>query len=144
MEPIRREQRNEWNRPLGALLRQLTHDLGTLVRQEIELARTELGEKAAMLGAAAGMLGAGALLAFAGLLYLLLAVVMALGAAFDSLPAASALVGFVVLAVGVGLLLSGRNALDGASLAPTQTIESLRKDAELVRDATAGSPGRSH
>jgi uncharacterized membrane protein YqjE len=143
MEPFRRDQGQEWERPLGSLLRQLTHDLGTLVRQEIELARTELGQKAALVGAAAAMLGAGALIAFAGLLYLLLAAVMALGAAFDSLPAASALIGVLVLLVGAGLMWAGRKSLEPESLKPTQTIESLRKDAELVRDA-ASTPGRSH
>ena len=47
----------EDERSLGQIVGDLSNDLTTLVRQELELARTELKEEAAKAGKGAGMLG---------------------------------------------------------------------------------------
>ncbi len=54
-------------RPLPELLKQLAEGTTTLVRQEFELAKAELGEKGRIAGQAAGLLGAaGAIALLAG------------------------------------------------------------------------------
>ena len=59
----------EDERSLGQIVGDLSNDLTTLVKQELELARTELKEEAAKAGKGAGMLGGAGV---AGLLALIL------------------------------------------------------------------------
>jgi hypothetical protein len=69
-------QRDE--RSLGQLFGDLSRQLSTLVRQEIDLARTEVTTKAGAASRDVAMIGAGGALAYAGLLVLLAAVVLLL------------------------------------------------------------------
>lgn len=143
MEPFRHEEQGN-DRSLGTLFRQLSSELGTLLRQESELARTEIRNKASKLGASVAELGAGAFVAFAGFLILLLSAVYALSGPFDSPALAALTVGGITLVVGALLLARGRSHLNADELAPTRTIESLRKDAALAKDAGNHHPaGRS-
>ena len=120
-------------RSLRDLFTELMRDLTGLVRQEIALAKTEASEKLSELGIGVAALGIGALLAFAGLLVLLDALVLKLSDRMN--PALAALiVGGVVLIIGVFLLLRGKSGLSASGLAPRRTAESLRRDADLVRD----------
>jgi hypothetical protein len=50
------------DRSIEELLRQLADEAGTLVRQELELARAEMAQQARQMATGAGMIGAGALL----------------------------------------------------------------------------------
>ncbi|MBV9814918.1 MAG: phage holin family protein, partial [Alphaproteobacteria bacterium] len=54
------------DRSIAALLSDLANETGTLVRQEIALFKTEIGEKLGRLGAGAGTIAAGGLIAFSG------------------------------------------------------------------------------
>ena len=120
-------------RSLRDLFAELFRDVTGLVRQEIALARRETSEKLTQLGIGIAALGIGALLAFAGLLVLLDALVLKLSERMD--PALAALiVGGIVAAIGIFLLVRGKNSMTAANLAPTRTADSLRRDAELVRD----------
>jgi uncharacterized membrane protein YqjE len=130
---------DESGRSIGELFRQLSRDFGTLLRQEVELARTELRHKVAQVARAAGAIGGGALLVFAGLLTLLQAAVVWLAAALDSPALAALIVGVVVLLAGAGLIVLGRNRLKAEELLPRRTVESLRQDAELAAHATTGN-----
>jgi hypothetical protein len=150
MEPIRSFEAHNNGRSLGELFRQLSSELGTLMRQESELARAEIRDKATKLGASLAELGAGAVVLFAGFLVLLQSAVYALAGPLDSLALAALLVGGVTLAIGIVLLLRGRSQLKADELAPTRTLRSLRRDAalanELRHDPTATAPsaaGRS-
>lgn len=127
-------------RSIGTLFQELSRELGTLLRQESELAKAEIREKAGQLGSGVGELGAGAFVAFAGFLILLQAAVYALGPIVDSMALAALLVGGAALAIGVLLLVRGRGRLKAEKLVPTRTIESLRQDAELASSAVQ-SPG---
>jgi hypothetical protein len=141
MEPIRPVEPGN-GRSLGELFRQLSSELGTLLRQESELARAELRDKVAKLGASLAALGAGAVVLFAGFLVLLQAAVYALSGPLDSPALAALLVGGVNLVAGILLLARGRSHLKADELAPTRTLRSLRRDAalasDLARDPTVG------
>ena len=49
-------------RPIGDLLKQLSQETSTLVRQELDLAKAEMAEKGKKAGLGAGFIGGGALL----------------------------------------------------------------------------------
>lgn len=120
-------------RSLRDLFTELMRDLTGLVRQEIALAKAEASEKLSELGIGVAALGIGALLAFAGLLVLLDALVLKLSDRMN--PALAALiVGGIVLIIGLFLLIRGKNGLSASSLMPRRTTESLRRDADLLRD----------
>src|SRR5919199_4445715 len=125
-------QRKE-ERSLGDLFSQLTHDLSTLLRQEVMLAKTELNQKASAMGKDVGLLAAGGALAYAGFLIILAGVVLALGLV---LPwwASALIVGVVVAAIGYFLIRKGQTALKQADLTPKQTIETLKEDQQWAKE----------
>jgi len=69
---------NANDRSIGELFAELAKETGTLVRQEVALARTEMTQKAAEVGRNVGFLAVGGLIVYAGLLAILAAVVIGL------------------------------------------------------------------
>ncbi|MFB0833449.1 phage holin family protein [Arthrobacter halodurans] len=64
---------------LGELFGELTRNLSTLIRQEVELAKAEMKESASVAGKAGGMLGGAGVAGHFALLFLSLALMWALG-----------------------------------------------------------------
>ena len=120
-------------RSFGQLLSDLTSDLSRLVRNEAELVRLEMSEKARELGRAGAEFAAGAILLLASLMILLQALVLALSKVMDPVWA-SLLVGVVVAVVGVVALKAGAKTVQPSNLRPDRTVKSLKKDAELVKE----------
>jgi len=120
---------------LGELLADLTREITTLVRQEASLAKAEMSQKAARVGKDVGFLAAGGAVAYAGLLAVLAAIIIMLNEVMP-LWASALVVGLVVLAVGGGLVYSGLNNLKQEDLAPRQTIETLKEDAQWAKEQT--------
>jgi hypothetical protein len=69
------------DRSLGELISEVTGDLSTLMRQELELAKAELQQSASRAGKGAGMLGGAAVAGYFVLLFASLALWWAIGAA---------------------------------------------------------------
>ena len=112
-------------RSLGELFGELNREFSHLVRQEVQLAKTELREEAAKAGKAAGMLGgAGVAAQFA---LLLLSFAAAWGLA-EVIPVGFAflIVGAVYAIVALVLFVRGRSQLKQVSPVPDQTIETLK------------------
>jgi len=122
----------EDERSLGELLSDLARDTGTLVRQEVQLAKTELSEKAKAIGKAVASLAAGAAVAYAGFLTLLAALVLGL-AYFIPAWVAAGVVGLVVAAAGYFMVQKGMNDLKQTDLTPQQTVDTLKEDAEWAK-----------
>jgi hypothetical protein len=124
---------NKDERTLGELFADLSRETRSLVRQELQLARTELTEKAAKLGKGAALMAAGGLIAYGGLLAIIAAVILVL-IAIGLPPWAAALAGGVLVA-GLGYLLirAGLAALNSKALKPQQTIETLKEDARWLK-----------
>lgn len=121
---------------LGSLLSTLTREMGSLVRQETQLAKAEMSEKThqAMTGVAAIAI-AGAVL-FGGFLVLLAAAVFLLNEVLppDTTPWLSAIiVGLVVAIIGYVMLKSGVKKLQAQNLMPDRTMASLQSDKDLAR-----------
>jgi hypothetical protein len=122
------------DRSLKDLIGDLTNSVSTLFRKEIELARAETSEKVNQAAVAAGSIAAGGILALAALIVLLQALVIAL-TELGLAPALSALlVGGVVAGIAFALIYKGTNDLKAGSLAPNRTVDSLRRDAEMVKE----------
>jgi drug/metabolite transporter (DMT)-like permease len=117
------------NRSIGDLVAELSRETGVLVRKEVELAKTELTAKARQAGAHAATAAAGGALAHAGLLVVLAAIVVGLMQLGVTAWLAAAVVGVGTIVIGYVLFNKGLKALRGASVVPTQTLESLKEDA---------------
>jgi hypothetical protein len=124
-------------RSLGELFADLTRQTTTLIRQEVELAKTEMSAKATTVGRNVAFLAVGGAVAYAGFLALLAAAIIALATIADVDWWLSALiVGVIAAVVGALLIMRGRDALQREDLAPRRTIETLKEDAEWARDRT--------
>jgi hypothetical protein len=129
-------QRTRDDRSLGELFSDLAREITTLVRQEATLAKAELGEKASRVGTNLASLAAGGAIAYAGLLGILAAIIVLLAEAGLAWWASALLVGVVVAAIGGFLVMKGINSLKEMDLAPRQTLESLKEDAQWAREQT--------
>jgi uncharacterized membrane protein YqjE len=116
----------------GELLGELGQKTGTLVRQEVQLARTELSAQANRAARELAVLAVAGALALAGLLGVLAAIVVALAAALP-LWLAALIVGGVVLAAGLALLQRGMGRLRRMDPLP-RTVETLRDDKALLQE----------
>lgn len=124
-------QAQNQDRSLGSLFADLTQETTGLVRQEVDLAKAEISEKASQVGSAIALLAVGGALALAGFLVLLQAVVVALSNVMEPWLA-SLIVGGVVTLIGIILMLKGRRDLAAQNLAPRRTIESVQEDARVA------------
>jgi putative superfamily III holin-X len=124
---------NTDDRTVGQMFAELSRAVRTLIQQEVELAKTELSEKATKMATGVGMIVGGALIAYGGLLAVLAAIVLAL-IALGLPPWIGALLGGS-LAAGIGYLLirSGLGALKPQALMPRKTIETIKEDAQWVK-----------
>ncbi|MET8910944.1 phage holin family protein [Micromonospora sp. NPDC004551] len=89
---------------VGELLGDVTRDLSTLVRQEVELAKAELREEASQAGKAGGMFGGAAVAGFLAVLFVSYAVWWGLSNVMDE--GWAALIVAVVWAVASAVLLA--------------------------------------
>jgi VIT1/CCC1 family predicted Fe2+/Mn2+ transporter len=121
-------------RSLGDLFGDLSRQLSTLIRKEIDLARTEMTNRARSATQDAALIGAGGALAYAGVLVFLGAVVLLLVDAGLEPWLAALLVAVVAIAIGGALVWRGREGLKQTSLTPERTIETLKDDAEWAKE----------
>jgi hypothetical protein len=129
--------RNE-DRSIGDLLGDLTRETSQLVREEINLARTEITDKASKASKDIGMVAAGGALAYLGALALVAFFVLGL-IAMGLAPWLSALlVAVVLMGIGAGMAMSGINNLKAMNPAPRQTMQSVSQDAQAVKSAVTG------
>ncbi len=123
------------DRSLGELFSELAQETSTLVRQEVQLAKTEFSEKASQVGKDVGFLAVGGAVAYAGFL-VLLAAITALLDLWMPVWVSALIVGVVVAGVGYFLVRKGLNELQRVDLKPNQTIQTLKEDKEWVKDQT--------
>jgi drug/metabolite transporter (DMT)-like permease len=120
-------------RSLGDLFSELATETSTLVRQEVALAQTELTQKATRVGKNVGFLVVGGAVAYAALLAVIAAVIIGLSY-FIPAWAAALIVGVVIGIVAFVLISSALSALKKTNLAPTQTVESIKEDAQWLKN----------
>ncbi len=121
------------DRSLGELFAELSRETSTLVRQEMALAKVELGQKGSQLGKDIGFLAIGGAVAYAGLLVIIAALIIIL-ANFIPWWVSALLVGLVVAGIGYALVQKGLSALKKENLAPRQTLATLKEDKEWAKE----------
>jgi len=128
---VHREQPHD-DRSLGQIVGDISQDLSTLVRQEIDLAKTELRQEATQAGKGVGMLAGAAVTGLLVLLFLSWALTWLLD---NWMPVElAALITAVLWAVVTGVLAStGRKKLREANPQLPQTQQTLKEDAAWVR-----------
>ncbi|WP_066038847.1 phage holin family protein [Herbiconiux solani] len=119
------------NTSLGDLLGEVTKDLSTLMRQELELAKAELKQSATRAGKGAGMLGGAGYAASMTILFLSLALWWALGTLIG-LGWSGVVVALIWAVIALILFLVGRKSLKEVNGAP-KTVESLKKITETLK-----------
>jgi hypothetical protein len=124
------------DRSIGELFSDLSQQTSDLIRQEMRLAKAELSENFAVAGRSAMLIGAGA--AFG------LAAVMAAAAAIALLLIEAGLLpwlaaGLTALIMGVAafaLAQSGLSALKTKSMAPVETMQSIKETTQWLKHQT--------
>lgn len=122
------------NRSIADLIGDLSGNVSTLMRKEIQLARAETSEKVNQAMVAVGSILGGAVLAIAALIVLLQALVIGLTNAGIPAGWSALIVGIVVAVVAYALVQKGANDLKAGSLAPGRTIDSLKQDAQTLKE----------
>lgn len=126
-------------RPVGELLKQLANETTTLVRQELELAKAEMRDKAGKAGLGFGMWGAAGVTALLAAGALTAFLILALDGAMPNWLAAL-IVGLVYAAIaGVLYLLGKRRVQEAGSPVPEQTIETVKEDVQWARHPTTSA-----
>jgi uncharacterized membrane protein YqjE len=120
-------------RSVPELMRQLSEQTATLVRQELELAKVELTEKGKRAGLGVGMFGAAGVVGLYALGALTAAIILALSLAMKGWLAAL-IVAVVYAAVAGGLALTGKsNVQRGVPPVPEQTVATVKEDVEVAK-----------
>jgi hypothetical protein len=118
---------------LGDLVGQVTGDLSRLMRAELALAKAEAKEEAGRAGRGAGMLAGAGVGGNLVLTFLSLAVMFGLGA-WMPLGWAALIVAVLWAIVSAALASSGRKAIKSANPTLPQTTETLKEDAQWVKN----------
>jgi uncharacterized membrane protein YqjE len=121
--------------PIGELLKQLSQETSTLVKQELALARAELEQQGKRAGVGAGMLGGAGV---AGLLTLgsLTALLIALLATAMDTWLAALIVTVVWAAVAGVLALQGKSKIQQATPPAPQTVDTVKEDVQWAKTRT--------
>jgi hypothetical protein len=121
------------DRPVPELLRQLSEQTTTLVRQEIELAKAEMTAKGKQVGIGAGAFGAAGLVGLYAVGAITACLILALSTAMAGWLAAL-IVGVVYAAVAGALALVGKQKTQaGAPPVPERAISSTKEDVEWAK-----------
>ena len=121
------------DRSLGELISEVTGDLSTLMRQELELAKAEVQQSASRAGKGAGMLGGAAVAGYFVLLFLSLALWWAIGTA-TGLGWSALIVAVIWCIIAAVLAVTGRNSLKSVRGIP-KTTSTVKK----IPDALKGN-----
>ena len=127
------------DRPIGELLKELANETTTLVRQELDLAKAEMREKAGKAGPGFGMWGAAGVTALLALGSLTAFLILALDGAIANWLAAL-IVGLVYAAIAGVLYVRGKHRVEGAgSPVPEKTIETVKEDVQWAKHPTTSA-----
>ena len=123
---------------LGQAIQDVTEKASLLIREEIELAKTEMSEKASKLGKGAGIGGAAGIFAVFGLIYLLHSVAWAIASLLDD---DNPWLGYLIVAVllfivgAIAGLIAARQFKRGSPPTPQMAIE----EGKLIKETVTTS-----
>ncbi len=120
----------------GELIKLLSEQVSTLVRDELKLAQLEMTRKGKQAGIGAGMLGGGGLIALYGIGCLIACAIIGISRVLA--PWLSALVvGVALLAVAGIAALAGKGRLQQATPpVPQEAVQSVKADVDEIKERT--------
>lgn len=121
---------------MGDLIGRLTHDLGTLFQDHVELAKEEAKVELKEAGAAAGLMGGAGLAAWMTALMLTFAAAWGLAEVFDNIWLGFLILGLIWGVTAVALWASGRKEMKKVDLKPRKTIHELEEDKRWLKEQT--------
>jgi uncharacterized membrane protein YqjE len=119
----------------GELLGQLASNSAALVRDEIQLAKQEMSEKASLLRSGMLVVAVGSLIGLVAILALTAAAIIGL-ANYVGPGYAALIIGGTLVIIGGITASVGLGQIRRVSLTPTQTIETLEEDKEWLKELT--------
>ena len=121
-------------RSTGELIKLMSEQVSTLVRDELKLAQLEMTRKGKQAGVGAGMMGGGGMIALYGIGCLIACAIIAISRALA--PWLSALiVGVVLLIVAAIVAMMGRAKMRQATPpVPAEAVESVKADIDEIKE----------
>ncbi|MET9271282.1 phage holin family protein [Kribbella sp. NPDC003557] len=136
-ELVRREtglrELNGQHANIGALVSQATSDLSQLVRDEVQLAKTELKEKGKEAGVGAGLFGGAGAIALYGLGALVAAAILGLATALPAWLSALIVAAVLFAIAAVAALLGKRHVGRAGPPVPKRAVDGVHEDLEALK-----------
>jgi Flp pilus assembly protein TadB len=126
-QPITKDDRS-----IGDLFSELANETGTLIRQEVALAQSEMTRKATEAGKNAASIAIGGFVGYAAFLALLAAIIAVLSYAVPVWLSAL-IVAILVGVIAFYMVSSALAKLKKADLAPRETVTTLKEDAQWLK-----------
>lgn len=130
------DPRTQTQPSIGELFGELTRETGTLIRQQMELARLELSQRVSRLGKGLTRVVIGGALATGGLLAIVAGIVLAVTAMGVPAWVSALVVGGALALAGYLVAQQAISAMSRDDLAPQATIETLKENAEWIKTPT--------
>jgi hypothetical protein len=122
-------------RTIGQLVADATHDVSTIVRSEIALAKAEITSDAKRAGAGAGMFAAAAFMALLGLIFLFHTIVAVLDIWLPEWAGYLITTGLLFLVAGI-LALVGRSSMKKLKGKPERTIKNAQDTVAAIKSGS--------
>ena len=122
------------NRSIGDIVGDIAKDMSTLVKQELDLAKTELKQEATKAGKGAGMLGGAGLAGYLTVLFLSLFLMFVLADWFDDVRWAALVVAVLWGIVAAVLAMSGKKELKKVDPKLETTQRTLKEDVQWAKE----------
>ena len=122
-------------RTIGQLVADATHDVSTIVRSEIALAKAEIAADAKKAGAGAGMFGAAAFVALLGLIFLFHTIVAVIDIWLPEWAGYLITTG-LLFAVAAVLALIGKKNIANINGKPERTIKNAQDTIETLKSGS--------
>jgi nitrate/nitrite transporter NarK len=129
------------DRPTGELLRELSNQTTTLVKQELDLAKAEFQEKGKQAGVGAGMFGGAGIVGVGAFAALTAGAIAALSEAIDTWLAALIVAVVYAAVAGVMAMTGKKKVKEAAPPIPEQAKDSVKEDMEWAK--TQARSGRT-
>ena len=123
------------SRSVGAIVGDIAKDMSSLIRQEMDLAKTELKTEVTKAGKGAGMLGGAGFAGYLAVVLLSFALVFGLANVMDA-GWAALIVAVIWAVIGAVLYANGRKKLKTVDPIPRRTVDTIKEDAQWLKNPT--------
>ena len=119
---------------VGELTSRLSHDVSTLIRDELRLAQVETSDKAKKVGLGVGLFGVSGLIAYLGAAALVAAAILGLANAVDPWLAAVIVGAALILIAAIAALAGKQGVSAGTPPVPTEAMAGVKADVATLRE----------